>query len=151
MENYYMKFLSLVFLLIFSTTTFASGGGGGGSSPFIPLTPPIIVNIMDGSRIRHMQVIIELKVSKLENASIVELHKGPIRHELILLLSSQDSATINSAQGKEQLRKEALEVVQKVINKLQGNPDKENKEEGKGENKADPIVDALYFTNFIIQ
>lgn len=150
MENYYMKFLSLVFLLIISNTSFAAGGGGG-SSPFIPLTPPIIVNIMDGSRIRHMQVIIELKVSKPDNAAIVELHKGPIRHELILLLSSQDSATINSAQGKEKLRKDALEVVQKVIKQLQGISDKENKDEGDGENKADPIVDALYFTNFIIQ
>lgn len=144
-----MKFLSLVFLLIFSNATFASGGGGGGSSPFIPLTPPIIVNIMDGNRIRHMQVIIEIKVSKPDNAAIVEMHKGPIRHELILLLSSQDSATISSAQGKEQLRKEALEAVQKVLNKLQGDTDKDNK--GEGEEKADPIVDALYFTNFIIQ
>ena len=143
-----MKFLSLVFLLIFSNATFASGGGGG-SSPFIPLTPPIIVNIMDGNRIRHMQVIIEIKVSKPDNAAIVEMHKGPIRHELILLLSSQDSATISSAQGKEQLRKEALEAVQKVLNKLQGDTDKDNK--GEGEEKADPIVDALYFTNFIIQ
>jgi len=143
-----MKFLALVFLLIFSNATFASGGGGG-SSPFIPLTPPIIVNIMDGNRIRHMQVIIEIKVSKPDNAAIVEMHKGPIRHELILLLSSQDSATISSAQGKEQLRKEALEAVQKVLNKLQGDTDKDNK--GEGEEKADPIVDALYFTNFIIQ
>ena len=104
---------------------------------------------MDGNRIRHMQVIIEIKVSKPDNAAIVEMHKGPIRHELILLLSSQDSATISSAQGKEQLRKEALEAVQKVLNKLQGDTDKDNK--GEGEEKADPIVDALYFTNFIIQ
>ena len=98
---------------------------------------------MDGSRIRHMQVIIEVKVSKLDHASIVELHKGPIRHELILLLSSQDSATISSAQGKEQLRKMALEAVQNVLGKLEGSKD--------GGNKAEPIVEALYFTNFIIQ
>lgn len=144
-----MKFLPLVFLLIIANTSFAAGGGGD-STPFIPLTPPIIVNIMDGQRIRHMQVIIELKVSKLDHASIVEKHKGPIRHELILLLSSQDSSTISSAQGKEQLRKEALKSVQKVIRKLHGKA-KKNEDAHEAGGKADPIVEALYFTNFIIQ
>lgn len=130
-----MKFLPFIFLLIISNTTFASGGGGGGSSPFIPLNPPIIVNIMDGERIRHMQVIIEIKLVDPTNASKIDLHKGPIRHELILLLSSQDASTISTALGKEQLRKDALAATQKVLEELEG----------------DPIVEALYFTNFIIQ
>lgn len=130
-----MKFLSLIFLLVISSATFASGGGGGGSSPFIPINPPIIVNIMDGERIRHMQVLIEIKLANPENATKIDLHKGPIRHELILMLSSQDTETISSALGKEQLRKDALAAVQKVLQELEG----------------DPIVEALYFTNFIIQ
>ena len=130
-----MKFLSLIFVFIISNATFASGGGGGGSSPFIPLNPPIIVNIMDGAKIRHMQVIIEIKLADPLNAPKIDLHRGPLRHELILLLSSQDAGTISSALGKEQLRKDALAAVQKVLQDLEG----------------DPIIDALYFTNFIIQ
>lgn len=129
-----MKFLSLISLLILSTTSFASGGGGA-ASPFIPLTPHIVVNIMDGERIRHMQVAIEIKLVDPANSSKIDLHRGPIRHELILLLSSQDAGTISSALGKEQLRKDALEAVQKVMQKLE----------------EDPIVESLYFTNFIIQ
>jgi len=129
-----MKFLSLIVLLVISSATFASGGGGG-SSPFIPLHPPIIVNITDGTRIRHMQVIIEIKLTDPAKSAELDLHKGPIRHELILLLSSQDSATISTAKGKEQLRKDALAAVQKVMQELEG----------------EPIIEALYFTNFIIQ
>jgi len=129
-----MKFLSLISLLLLSTASFASGGGGG-SSPFIPLNPPIVVNIMDGQRIRHMQVIIEIKLVDPANSGKIDLHKGPIRHELILLLSSQDAGTISSALGKEQLRKDALEAIQKVMMELE----------------EDPIVESLYFTNFIIQ
>lgn len=129
-----MKFLSLIILLLISTTSFASGGGGG-SSPFIPLNPPIVVNIMDGQHIRHMQVIIEIKLVDPANSSKIDLHKGPVRHELILLLSSQDAGTISSAVGKEQLRKDALEAVNKVLQELEG----------------EPIVESLYFTNFIIQ
>lgn len=129
-----MKFLSFIFLLIISTSSYAAGGGGS-SSPFIPLNPPIVVNIMDGERIRHMQVVIEIKMVDPSNASKMDLHKGPVRHELILLLSSQDAGTISSALGKEQLRKDALEAVNKVLTELVG----------------EPIVEALYFTNFIIQ
>ena len=134
-ESYSMKFLPFIFLLIITNTTFASGGGGGGSSPFIPLNPPIIVNIMDGERIRHMQVIIEIKLVDPANSAKIDLHKGPIRHELILLLSSQDASTISTSLGKEQLRKDALAATQKVLEELEGSP----------------IVEALYFTNFIIQ
>ena len=130
-----MKFLSLIFFLVISNTALASGGGGGGSSPFIPLNPPIIVNIMDGQHVRHMQVIIEIKLVDPANSEKIDLHMGPIRHELILLLSSQDASTISSATGKEQLRKDSLEAVQKALQELEG----------------DPIVEALYFTNFIIQ
>jgi len=129
-----MKVLSFIFFFVISNAAFASGGGGG-SSPFIPINPPIVVNIMDGERIRHMQVIIEIKLVDQSNSSKIDLHKGPIRHELILLLSSQDAATISSALGKEQLRKDALQAIQKVMQELEG----------------DPIVEALYFTNFIIQ
>lgn len=129
-----MKFLSLFILLISASASFAAGGGGG-SSPFTTLSPPIIVNIMDGRHVRHMQVIIDLKLTDPSKSSKLDLHRGPVRHELILMLSSQDAATISSAQGKEQLRKDALAAAQKVMQDLEG----------------EPIIEALYFTNFIIQ
>jgi len=129
-----MKFLSLIFLLFVSSPSFAAGGGGG-NSPFIALNPPIIVNIMDGQYIRHMQVIIEIKLVDQTKADKIDLHRGPLRHSLILLLSSQDAATISSSIGKETLRKKALETTQKVMEELEG----------------DPLIEALYFTNFIIQ
>lgn len=128
-----MKFLSLVALLVLSNVSFAAGGGG--SSPFISLSPPIIVNIRDGNSIRHMQVIIEIKLTDPSLKAKIDLHKGPIRHELILTLSSQESGNISSAKGKEQLRKDALAAVQKVLQDLEG----------------EPIIESLYFTNFIIQ
>lgn len=130
-----MKFLFLIAFFVMSSASFAAGGGGGASSPFIPLNPPIIVNIRDGIHIRHMQVIIEIKLTDQSKAAKVDLHKGPIRHELILMLSSQEAGVISKAKGKEKLRKDALAAVQKVLQDLEG----------------EPIIEALYFTNFIIQ
>lgn len=159
-----MKYFPLVFILFITTVTSAlASSGGGGASPFIPMNPPIVVNITDGQRIRHMQVMVELKVPDPDNAKKVEFHKGPIRNELIMLLSSQEMSTVSSAAGKEELRKEALTAVQNVINKLENvdmpaeenNHEKGNGDENKsdGNNGAEPhqIIEALYFTNFIIQ
>lgn len=130
-----MKYLSLILFFAIANTSFASAGGGGAASPFIPLNPPIIVNIQDGQYIRHMQVNIEIKLIDQTNADKINLHLGPIRHELILLLSSQDAASISRPRGKEELRKVALKALQDVMQKLED----------------DPIIEALYFTNFIIQ
>jgi flagellar basal body-associated protein FliL len=153
-----MKFFPLIFILFISTFTSAfASAGGGGTSPFIPMNPPIVVNIMDGQRIRHMQVMVELKVPDPDNAKKVEFHKGAIRNELILLLSSQEMSTISSATGKEELRKEALAAVQKVINKLENVQTPEegaaqgNEAEGNNATKTNQIIEGLYFTNFIIQ
>jgi len=129
-----MKYLSIILFFAIANTAFAAGGGGA-SSPFIPLNPPIIVNIQDGQYIRHMQVNIEIKLLDQTNTDKINLHLGPIRHELILLLSSQDASSISRPNGKEKLRKVALKAIQDVMQELEN----------------DPIIEALYFTNFIIQ
>lgn len=130
-----MKYLSIILFFAIANTSFAAGGGGGAASPFIPLNPPIIVNIQDGQYIRHMQVNIEIKLIDQTNTDKINLHLGPLRHELILLLSSQDAASISRPHGKEELRKVALKAIQDVMQELEN----------------DPIIEALYFTNFIIQ
>lgn len=130
-----MKPLLFVLLLSISSYSLAQSSGGG-SSPFVPLNPPIIVNIMDGKHIRHMQVMIEMKVSDSNDAAAkIIQHNGPIRHKLLLLLSTQTSSSISTAQGKNKLRKDALAVVQETMQELEGAP----------------LVEDLYFTNFIIQ
>lgn len=130
-----MKYLSFMLFFAIANTSFAAGGGGGAASPFIALNPPVIVNIQDGEYIRHMQVNIEIKLVDKTNADKIMLHLGPLRHELILLLSSQDASSISRPHGKEELRKVALKSVQDVMQELEG----------------DPLIEALYFTNFIIQ
>lgn len=129
-----MKYLSFILLLAITTPSFASSGGGA-DSPFIALNPPIIVNIRDGQYVRHMQVNIEIKLVDKSQAGKIMLHLGPLRHELILLLSSQDATTISRPNGKEELRKTALKSLQDVMLSLE----------------EEPIIEALYFTNFVIQ
>ena len=59
-----------------------------------------------------------------------------VRNDLVMLFSSQDNATLLSAEGKEKLRAATLEAMRKVI----------DAEGGDGK-----LVESVYFTSFVIQ
>lgn len=122
-------------LMVGMISTSHAQSGGGGASPYLSLSPALVVNVIDGSRVRHMQVDIQLKVDSPETAAQMQAHTPAIRHEMVMLLSGREVSVITTPQGKEQLRQEALEAVQKTMKELAGSK----------------IVDGLYFTSFIIQ
>ena len=131
--------MKLKLMIFFLTAHFiglgSSFAASSSNSPYIPLNPPLIVNVTDGKRVRHMQVSIQLKIDKPENAPHIENHRPAIRHELIMLLTGQDVSKLSSTQGKEALRLEAQTAVQKVLQ----------------EHTGQPGITGLYFTNLIIQ
>ena len=58
-----------------------------------------------------------------------------IRDRVIILLSSKSEDHLMDTEGKEQLREEVLAAVQNVLK----------------ENNDNPAVEAVYFTNFVMQ
>jgi flagellar FliL protein len=122
---------------LFNVPAYASGAGGStGTSPnYVLLQPAFVVNVTDGDVVRHMQVKAQLKLSRPELAEQIEKHKPAIQHEMVMLLSGRPVAQLRTIQGKEVLRKEAVAVLQKLLM----------------ENTGEPIVEAIYFTEFIIQ
>lgn len=119
----------------FTPVAASASGGGGGSSSYLALKPAFVVNVNDGESVHHMQVDIQVKLAGPDAAGLIEEHMPAIRHALVLLLSGQDVKTVRTVQGKEKLRQEALEAVQKVLE----------------ENAGTPGIEALYFTGLIIQ
>ena len=135
-----VKYISPVLLMLstflFSTTVLASAsGGGGGTSPYYSIKPPFVVNVNDGDRVRHMQITTQLHAKDMSLLSQLDIHKPAIQHALIVLFSGQEVSEIKTVAGKQKLRKEALQTVQKIMKK----------------NVGAPVVDAIYFTDFIIQ
>lgn len=102
---------------------------------YIPLDPPIVVNVEDGSSSRFLQVTAQVSVNTPKAEEHLQTHMGPIRHEMIMLLSGQQVADISTLKGKENLRKKSLSAIQSVLKK----------------NTGKPVVNAVFFTGFIIQ
>ncbi|RMG27746.1 MAG: flagellar basal body protein FliL [Gammaproteobacteria bacterium] len=100
-----------------------------------PVEPPFVVSFSTDSDVRFMQI--KLQVADRDPAVIerVKNNLPAIRNSLILLFSSQKPEALMTREGKEKLRKAALEEVRKVLREQTG--------EGTLEN--------LFFTSFVMQ
>ena len=128
-------FLAL-FLLSFSLNSFAAGGGGSApTSEYFSFDKPFVVNIMDNKRMRFLQVAIQMKLADPTTSPDITHHSDAIRHNVIMLLSSQQARGLYSTTGKERLRSSALEEIRNAL-----------------KNRADHVeIEDVFFTSFIIQ
>lgn len=100
---------------------------------YYQILPSLVANLASGGH--YVRCDIQLMT---EDQSLLEdfrLHDPAIRHILLMLLSEQDGDQIKSIEGKEALRKKAIEQIRALIKKETG--------------KEGP--QALFFTTFFVQ
>lgn len=111
----------------------ASGGGGGeGGGTLYAKIGTFTVNLQNISEFLQADVSIKLPNAQLLDS--VKTYLPYIKHELILLLSSQDSQQLASVAGKQKLVEETKSAINKAL-KL---------------NDKDGVSDVL-FESFVIQ
>jgi flagellar FliL protein len=103
---------------------------------YVKLDPPFVVNFEAKGLMRFLQVTVEVMTRDPETVELIKKNDPMIRNDLIMLFGNQKYETISTREGKEQLRGDALKVVQKVI----------GEEGGKAEK-----VEQLFFTSFVMQ
>ena len=106
-----------------------------GEAIYIPVDPAFVVNFAQGEKARFLQVTLELMTRSVEVEVQVQKHMPVIRNNLLLLFSGQTYDSVNTIEGKEALRQQALQSVQKILE----------------EETGDPGVEAVYFTSFVMQ
>lgn len=108
----------LISLFLFATllpvrsASAAEGGGKEGESAYIKLEP-FTVNLADLSQ--YLEIGLTLQGGSPEVAAAVAMLMPKVRHEMILLLSSQEAAEILSPQGKVKLAEEIKHTINNVI------------------------------------
>ncbi len=102
---------------------------------YIPLKPPFVVNYGGVGRLHYMKIEVSLKVSDEVGANAIRHHMPYIRNNLVLLFSKQDLDQMDTQEGKELMRKLALEEITTIL----------KAEEGESK------VEDLYFNQLVIQ
>ncbi|MCB1679686.1 MAG: flagellar basal body-associated FliL family protein [Halioglobus sp.] len=101
---------------------------------YLALSPAFIANFEQGSRTRYLQV--ELQAMSYDQGVVdrLESNMPAVRNDLILLFSAQDYPSLSTVEGKEALRKQVLETINKAIRAT-----------------GTPRVNDVFFTGFVMQ
>ena len=127
-----LKRIVLIVFLLGALPALSSEHGGAASAP-APMQ--FIVNIGDSvATMRVLQVTIALEFAHAEAAQLLAAIRPKVQHRIILLLSSEQVASLQTVKGKQDLQGRLLSELNGLID--------ETSETG---------VSEVFFTNFIIQ
>jgi flagellar protein FliL len=98
--------------------------------------PPFVVNFGGENSTRYLQVTVEAMSREPAILDVLKNNEPAVRNDLVMLFSSQDSAALLSADGKEKLRAATLASIRKVLD---------------SEGARGKQIEAVYFTSFVIQ
>ncbi len=107
----------------------------GGPAIYVPLKPPIIVNFEARGRQRFMQADVSLMTRDNDVIDAIEVHMPMLRNSLVLKFGGQEYEELQTEEGRELLRQEALKELQDLL----------EKETGKRG------IEKLLFTNLVMQ
>lgn len=102
---------------------------------YFPIRDKFVVNYNVRGRQRFLQAEVNLMFRDNEVAEAIEEHMPRIRNDLIMLFSGQEFADLQTPEGRELLRQDALRQVQDIL------------EEETGE----PGIEQVLFTSFVMQ
>ena len=100
---------------------------------FYKLSPSIVSNLAGGPQ--YIRCDVQLMTEQADELPQIELHSPALRHSILMLIAGQDGKQLQTRDGKEALRKAALESVQAALTELTGKP----------------LVEDLYFTAYYVK
>lgn len=138
-----LKVLSIFFaLILFSLHGLASSekevspDAEGPKVLYHDLKPAFVTNFAsnDGKKLHYLKVDVSVRAKNQQVVDQVVMHNALVRHQLVMLLSRQTESVLVGG-GQEQIRQEALKLVQSALQLETG----------------DVQIDDLLFTSFVVQ
>ena len=97
--------------------------------------PEVVVNFPGDASPRYMQLAITAVTQDEAAVAALELHAPAIRNDLLMRFSGMESGPLAAREGKEAMRKQALETIRGIMKQRYG----------------EEAVEDVYFTRFVMQ
>ena len=114
---------------------------------YYEMTPNFTINFNVNGRQRYLQAAITLMYRDPLLEELLKLHMPAIRNGLVMLLSAKNFDELQTSEGKEALRAEALEIIRGQLQKEQ----EALVARGDSEEVSAANVEQVLFTNFVMQ
>lgn len=115
---------------------------------YFEMTPNFTINFNVNGRQRYLQAAITLLYRDPALEELLKLHMPAIRNGLVMLLSGKNFDELQTTEGKETLKKEALESINGLLKKEQQLLTEKSEDE---EKKSPATVEQVLLTNFVMQ
>jgi flagellar FliL protein len=102
---------------------------------YYPIKPALMVNFNVRGRQRFLQAELTLMTRDGSVIGAVELHQAMIRNSLIMLIGGKSFEDLQTAEGKELLRQDCLQEIQRLLQQEIGKPG----------------IEQVLFTDFVMQ
>jgi len=113
---------------------------------YLQLNPNFTINFNVNGRQRFLQAEITLMYRDPVLEPLLKLHMPAIRNSLVMLLSSKNFDELQTPEGKEALRTEALSAVQGIVDREQ-----QAQASASSSTAATSKVEQVLFTTFVMQ
>lgn len=105
------------------------------SATYVAMPRPFVFNVMDGKRDRLVQIKVQLMVRGAENEALAKKHIPLLEGTLVRIFGGATVAQLRSPEGKDLLRKTALDGLNEATKKLEGKE----------------LIRTVLFTGFVLQ
>ncbi|HSW34561.1 MAG TPA: flagellar basal body-associated FliL family protein [Steroidobacteraceae bacterium] len=103
---------------------------------YVALDPPFVVNFHASGQVRFLQIAVQAMSRDAATIELLKRHDPVIRNALLLLFAGRSYESLATREGKEALRRSALEELRKVVAAHGGDG---------------ATLEDLYFTSFVMQ
>lgn len=123
-----------------------------GPLKYLTMVPEFIVNFGPGSKVRYLQVDLQIATRQEDSLATISTYRPVIRNDILIVLSGVNYEDLKDRAGKEALQQKLLNTINKVV-VAAGHAPADGKDTGHGnadDNVKGPIEN-VYFTSFIMQ
>lgn len=106
-----------------------------GEANYVAMPRPFVFNVVEGKRDRTVQIKVQLMVKNKSSEGLVRKHTPLLESTLVSVFGAATIEQLRSPEGKSQLRKTALEELNKATTQVE---------------KSD-LIHAVLFTGFVLQ
>lgn len=124
---------------------------------YLTLVPEFIVNFGPGSKVRYLQVDLQIATREEDSLEMVGTYRPVLRNDILVVLSDVNYEDLKDRAGKEALQKRLLNTINKAL--VKATHTKKDDEKKDDEKKSDGLatedikgpIENVYYTSFIMQ
>lgn len=122
-----------------------------GPLKYLTLVPEFIVNFGPQSKVRYLQVDLQISTRQEDSFAVVNTYRPVLRNDILVLLSDVVYEDLKDRKGKENLQKRLLKAINKVVVGAQHAGAADGEKSAHDDEVVDGPIENVYFTSFIMQ